>query len=385
MRPTKATGIRGRRFGPILVAIVTLGRVLDATAVTSAQQISVSELIRQLEDEDEVVRVSAADALGTLGPKARSAIPALTKALGHKDERLRWHAARALSVFGPDAKDAVPVLASLLKDENPLVRAHAAHTLGRIGAPSKAIVSDLAPALTDSDPRVRRAVVQAFERIRPGAKVSIPLLVKVLEDAEPSVVMPALHTLAEAGASAVPLMIEALKNGEACYWACRVLGEVGPAAASSAPALAAVLSSPEPEVRMHALLALAEIGPAASSAVPSILGRLEDQQSAVRHSAAYALGRIESKQADPALRRTAQSKDPVLRMISRWALASIHPKDANELKQAVQLIFEVFKNEDPEVRNVAATLLVDLKPAPKLVAPAIVPMLREQTRTCGPT
>src|SRR5882672_1444287 len=56
------------------------------------------------------VREEAASALGTIGPSATNAVPALIEALNDEKPRVQWAAAAALGNIGPDAKAAVPAL-----------------------------------------------------------------------------------------------------------------------------------------------------------------------------------------------------------------------------------------------------------------------------------
>jgi HEAT repeat protein len=58
---------------------------------------------RSLGDPGMIVRETAADALGYIGPRALSAVPALTAALGDPDADVREAAARALRAIDPEA------------------------------------------------------------------------------------------------------------------------------------------------------------------------------------------------------------------------------------------------------------------------------------------
>lgn len=86
-------------------------------------------LIQALEDEELVVRRSAALALGKMGPAAVDAVPVLIRALGDESWKMRWDAANALGAIGPGAVEAVPALIRALGDEEVYVRMAAAHAL----------------------------------------------------------------------------------------------------------------------------------------------------------------------------------------------------------------------------------------------------------------
>ena len=157
-----------------------------------------------------------------------------------------------------------------LKDASAAVRAHAAHALGHLGPAARPVIAALAPLVVDSDARVRRTAVRTWARIHPDPEVSVPLLEKVLEDADPTVRAEALEILAETGKPAVPALVQGVRHEKTVYWACLVLGEIGPDAAEAAPALADVLASDAgPEVRREAALTLGSIGPEAAMATPA--------------------------------------------------------------------------------------------------------------------
>ena len=61
---------------------------------------SVKALVRALSDEAGAVRKAAAVALGTLGPKARAALPALQGASSDSDESVRETALDAVNRIG---------------------------------------------------------------------------------------------------------------------------------------------------------------------------------------------------------------------------------------------------------------------------------------------
>src|SRR5207253_11394916 len=87
----------------------------------------VQALLKDLEDDDEAIRLEAVTALADLGPRAAPAVAALVKALHVKNEDLRLNAALALGKVG---KPAVPALADLLSSKDDDVRFYAVWALG---------------------------------------------------------------------------------------------------------------------------------------------------------------------------------------------------------------------------------------------------------------
>lgn len=104
-------------------------------------------------------RREAALALGQVGRRTEAeAIPALQKALADPDAFVRLHAAAALGTIGPRAAATVPSLVERLADRDPMVADGAAKALGRLGAKASAALSKaLDPQESPEDVRVLAA------------------------------------------------------------------------------------------------------------------------------------------------------------------------------------------------------------------------------------
>jgi HEAT repeat protein len=131
---------------------------------------------------DPFVRGFAAFSLGTLGPDASSAVPALADALRFEDAYTRGGAATALAKMGPAARDAVPALVRGLQDRSGDRRWKAARTLGRIGPHAQAAVPLLVAALRDPNEYVRAHAARALGRIAPGAPETVEPLRRAARD-----------------------------------------------------------------------------------------------------------------------------------------------------------------------------------------------------------
>jgi HEAT repeat protein len=95
-------------------------------------KLTARDLVERLQDPDELVRLQAALALGSLGEEARPAVPVLT-ALLHGDTVLdRRGAAWALRDLGEVAEEAVPALLEALEDDDEQVGDLAAQALEAI-------------------------------------------------------------------------------------------------------------------------------------------------------------------------------------------------------------------------------------------------------------
>jgi type II secretion system protein G len=116
-------------------------------------------------DKNEGVRASAAEAIGKIGPEAKTAIFALTELLNDTDAAVRQEAAVVLGRIGPAAKATIPALTELLKDEDLGIRWGTAWALGNMGPDAKAAIPALTELVKDKDESVRRVAAEALEKI----------------------------------------------------------------------------------------------------------------------------------------------------------------------------------------------------------------------------
>ncbi|MFM8435358.1 MAG: HEAT repeat domain-containing protein, partial [Planctomycetia bacterium] len=367
---------------PVAVEVVTVtapdgkeDAKKDTVTAAAAEAASIEQLRATLAAaEGEDARVLAVDAIAALGPQAKAAYDDLVKAMADGSSRVRWHAARALGLIGEDAIAAVPLLTKLLDDADPIVATQAAAAIGLIRADDdvsaetpaadlavyEAAVEALTAKMTHADPRVRRAVLRAITALEPDKGRLAGLVGERLADADPSVVLPALHSLADIGPEAVPVLVKALENPRARYWASVALAEIGEAAAPAVPALGAGVAAGEPEERMQSIIALAAIGDASRPAIGEIAKALDAEENSLRFAAAFALGRLRAKEADAALEKAATDADPFLAAIAAWARARIHPDDKQLVAAAVERLTAGLSGAKPAVQTASISAISDL-------------------------
>jgi len=343
----------------------------DAAAPGAA---GVADLIAALgAAADEDGRVRAIDSLASLGQNAKPALDALVAALDGDNVRVRWHAARAVGAIGEDAIAVIPKLTTLLGDADPIVATQSAAAIrsiraddGRKDLPADAAkiygaaADGLGQAVTHPDARVRRAALRAVATLVTDPAKQAAIVDDSLADSDPSVVVESLHSLADMGAAAVPMLVESLKNPKSRYWAEVALAEIGPAAAPAASALTAAALGGEPEERMQAMLALAAIGEPAAEAADELATVLDSPDTTVRSAAAFALGRMRAKAADGALEKASADADPFLAGIASWARARIHPDDKDLVAKSVGMLAGGIDGDRPNLKIAALTALSDL-------------------------
>ena len=180
---------------------------------TDFTQDDVGLLIQVLEDGavDTDTRIRAIKALGHIGPEAKDAVPALLPYVGvfgmsgasvpdealaaigppavpgiinalqggsEESDRLAW----TLGTIGPEAAEAVPALCDTLKQNHSSGRRRAAWALGQIHADSKTAVPALIAALKDEDASVRQNAAQSLYRFTDVKTDSVSALAALLKD-----------------------------------------------------------------------------------------------------------------------------------------------------------------------------------------------------------
>mgnify|MGYP000612995980 CR=1 FL=1 len=105
-------------------------RVAEALGTREEADLVLPTLFKLIEDEDEVVRRTAADSMGNIG--SSDAVPALCNALHDKDDTVRSHAAEALGEIGSD-DSAKALVDAFLHDDDYNVRYFAKQSLGKVG------------------------------------------------------------------------------------------------------------------------------------------------------------------------------------------------------------------------------------------------------------
>ena len=241
-------------------------RVLAAKALADLQPPAervAPALTAALRDADPEVLANVIDALAT---QAEAALPRATKAL--KNDELRLPAIMLLQRLGPKAAAAVPELVSVLKeDRRKEVRQAIIEALLAIGTASSESVPALVSMLSDDNLDVRRGATFGLGRIGPPARSALPAIRRNFDtekELRPISIWAMVRIAPEddkIAATAVPLLVEALKREEAFvrFEAARTLGLIGPRARAAIPALEAAQKDAPEHVGQAIAEALKEI------------------------------------------------------------------------------------------------------------------------------
>jgi HEAT repeat protein len=293
----------------------------------------IPDFIKALRNRREATAWVGAYLLGSIGPKAKAAVPVLLEQMPAGSWRLSNAVAEALwkidrqtnlvlaaftnelltvpeslqgvplgnlCEMGPAARPALPLLLQMLTNSNEWVRTGAVQALSKIDPGLfKSTIAEINqnPTATverllrviqksDSDHENRLEYVQALRALAlfgHEARPAVPALIEILERARPEGVTPgaeleaAVNVLAEIGPearSAVPALV-ALLTVRRFYnepsEICRALGNIGPGAASAVPALEEILQGGDPWLQIAAATALVRIVPEEKSYLAPIL------------------------------------------------------------------------------------------------------------------
>jgi HEAT repeat protein len=265
--------------GPLIRSLRSGNPIFLQAAVETLSNIgkaAVPQLVKSLHDErgQVLVRRYSAMALARIGSGDKRVIPGLTAALDDEVPDIRMSAAQALGDIGPPAIGALRQLIAMSADqrEELLVREYSIAALPRIAPLDEAVNKALVDAVADGDPRIYGAAVAA-------------LVSKRVETAA-----------SDGNHSDVAKLLRRLRSGtlDARVEAARRFGELGPYAAAAVSGLTDTLAARQndAELRATAASSLGLIGPEAEAAVPELIRALGDQDQRLRDAALVALDRI---------------------------------------------------------------------------------------------
>jgi HEAT repeat protein len=337
--------------------------------------------------KDPQTRPIAADALGGLGPSARSALPALAALCKHEDASLRWTAAVAIiriEVEGKRESDAirtaVPVFLNGLRGPDPDTRWNAVWCVKWLGHKARSGVPELTRLAGHEDAGVRYAAIEALSEIGSDARPSLPTIREKLKDPDREVQLvaaQALWKLDEDAQTVLSACTQAFKDGdrEARILAAKVLGDMGPRAGPAEPALLSALNDRDQIFRREAAKALGSMGAETRRRVPDLIGAMKNDDPAVRAQIAELLGLLGTEDGvTAALVGALADPDAHVRITAAEALG----KRKEQAAALVPVLVNALNESQQDVRLRAVTLLGDLGPPARPAIPKLTPMLQDE-------
>lgn len=359
---------------------------LSALAVVAAPA-----LYRMLQDGDQQVRWSAAQAIARLP----SILPTLRALLSHKDIWYRQKSVHTLSLLG---ERAVLILLEALSNTDALVRSKAAEALGRIHLSSSTvayrqklppsllkrgfkalILRDLALALNDKDARVKQAAVAALMKQGFDGQKHVWAFLSRCNEEQLLLALsaaPIFPTLNPKETDELLLRLRRAlgsKKESNRIRSARILGKLGPKAGLATILLNQLLEDPRKRVRMASIIALSQIGSQARIAIRSLVRVVHTHSREERLAALEALVKLSSysKRAIHALKNLLHNRSLSLRILGMQSLAQMGEKALPALPELLQAL------SDRRLRSYAASALSEIG---EKAVPALVPVLRHQNQ-----
>jgi HEAT repeat protein len=353
---------------------------------------AVPSLCRALDDEDEVIRVSAAMALVAAAPKdaskeavaslltvIKARFPAMFDPMTARPDDPQFIYFTALAKQG---QLGVPAAIELLKHKNQLVRYLALQTLAEIGPIAKEAAPQIHDLFTDPDVALE-AIVTLAKVGGDGLEDGLRQLEYGLASTKPEIVVAAIDGVTRLGAPAKKMGPEVLKQLESPVPPIRfaAVGYVAtlaaPEAAKQAPALGKLASDPEPAIRRRVANVLEKLGPAAAPAAEAVgQALLKESDEATREQFVDALVAM-GPAAKPAVIGLApllsQGSTPIpLRIKVIGALITADPA----AKETAAALVIAAADRDPAVKRTAAAAIGKLNPLPDDARNALVKLTK---------
>ncbi len=358
-------------------------------------------LVDALKAPEAKVRIKAADDLGLIGWRARSAAPILMKMCEDADPYIRISAARAVDLVGGEVAFPVSVLGDILKNENAEVRRAAATALGDLEADGKGAVTPLQEALRDPDSGVRWMAAEALGRIGPDAAPAVSALAEALRD--PAVRVMAADALAgigKAARGAVPLLVDGIKDPDPDFrWTSAVaLTQIDAKSARAAlPMFIAKLKDPDHRIRWDAMAYIVPMGHEAKDAAPAVRAMVK-RGNGVASACLAAIAGPDAIDALPVLLHVLADDWDTTASIAQIGPAALpellklidNPEAKNhhlgikaigmlakQTDKAIPALIECLRNRDPIARRAAASTLGNVEPRSKEIAAGLRETLKD--------
>lgn len=170
---------------------------------------SLDPIIKALDDSDQNVRRRAKMRLSRFGPNAIAAVPRFIQLID--DKTFFFEAADALKSLGPTARDAVPVLEDRLKTANDAEKLAICEALWAIRKNATLVVPVLFELLPRTEKYQKLDVCRALWKSSQSAKTVVPAVIELLNDDFGPIRVDAANLLGQIGPAAkdaVPTLIE---------------------------------------------------------------------------------------------------------------------------------------------------------------------------------
>ena len=204
-----------------LLAVLSVVLIGASRSPLVAAPPEVEQLIKQLRDKDEAVRLKAAKELGRLKEKAKDAIPALTAATEDPDEDVQAVAKKSLAAIkgaiGADEKGELAPLIKDLKSKDYKVRLKALDTLEKKGEDAKDAAKPICEAIIqDQNPKVALAALTTLEKVQPDLYKHVSVLLLDQAGYHRRQALGELAKMGEKAAPSIPILLAKYRVERTC-------------------------------------------------------------------------------------------------------------------------------------------------------------------------
>lgn len=329
----------------------------------------------------------------------------LVSDLKHGDLAKRWEAMQRIKELGPKAKSAIPALIDALGDEHPQLSSEASSALIAIGEYS---IPGLILALENhTNPQIRMKAAEILGAFKKRVTQILPSLIAALEDDELENIP---YVISKIGETAIELLVEAAESPswmiragvmESLWingWESEVPSEIFyknlddesifvriEAAAgvsylygdysSARPHFIEGLENENPDIRLKVAKYIAVVDAGFIGAIPFLVAALEDDNKEIRNAASIAIGEI-GIEAIPLLRASLESPNPK----TRYATINSIRLMGEDATDTIPILHKYLADGDKEVRFITAAALYELGYEDESLVVVLVEMLDDYER-----
>jgi len=352
-----------------------------------------------LQDPDEDVRGTAAEALGKVGALQRGTIPILVEMLRRKDETdFNARVAYALGRSGKSASAATARLIAAINDVDSHASWAAVWALGEIGNPSPEVLEVLRRVIEEREASHRLVALWALQRIGRAAMSIIPQVKSCVFDPHPIVRLQASRTLEE-----IDSTWRAVDRGDSLFtnssrsdiphgqsevqctgvddveWGVEDIdevGEIGSAGGIHIPKLVELLHHQVPDIQGAAAEALGKVGHGSLVAPAELCATLGQKDCPVRARIAWALGWTGSEESKVVEQLVGLMEElggiSHSEIEARWAALWSFGQIAKADERKVEILVSMLSDAESDLRFLAAECLGNIPAHAKPAVPGLL-------------
>ncbi|MEM6980791.1 MAG: HEAT repeat domain-containing protein [Planctomycetota bacterium] len=318
-------------------------------------------LLAALASSQPGTRALAAEKLGQI--KASGARDSLVGLLDDSSPQVRSAAAKALGQLSLSGT-AISALMNLLESDSQMgVKANAAASLVIAAGHTESVKEAVIDAINESDDRTSLAIIRGVAHCDASDDTRAGILGSALIDSTAAKSSEIISHLVELGPSGMRQLITGLDSSQARYWCVVALADFSEQAKPASEKLASLLADSDPDVQTEILLTLPQIDASGTHVRDAVVAQMSSTHDGVRYAAALAAARLglDGRETRQQLEANASDRDPVLALVSAFALAKLHSSEPAYGFRAMKALATAAKSGDERLKPLAIEALRELK------------------------